>query len=460
MFSTSTYTERRKVLCQKLGGGQVLLLGNNDLGMNYAANTFHFRQDSTFLYYIGIDQAGLAAIIDCASGETIVFGDELEMDDIIWTGEMPTIREQAAQAGITRTLPKAELQGQIGKIVHYLPPYRHDNTIRLAELLGVPVNSLKQGASLPLIKAIFSQRAIKTAEEIAEIDLAVRITNDIHVAAMMAARPGIRESDINAAVQAVLARQDTAASFPPIISTDGQILHNHAHKNVLQSGRLLLVDSGAEAPVSHYAGDMTRTFPVDARFTERQKGVYQTVLDAQMAAIGLLRPGITYKECHLEAARTIAKGMKAMGLMKGDTEEAVAAGAHALFFPHGLGHMMGLDVHDMEDYGENHIGYGDDMVRSTQFGTAYLRLARKLEQGYVLTVEPGIYFIPQLIDQWRNEGLHKDFLVYDELEKFKDFGGIRIEDDYLITADGGQLLGGNVAKSIEDVEALRAISFH
>jgi Xaa-Pro aminopeptidase len=456
MFSAATYTERRQRLCAALPGGQVLLLGNHYLGMNYAGNTYHFRQDSTFLYYIGIDRSGLAALIDVASGETTVYGDELDMDDIVWTGALPTIAEQAALSGIHATKPTAALASAIGGNVHYLPPYRHDNMIRLSELLSMAVQAVKPMASAELVRAIVAQRSIKTTEEVAEIERAVRITNDIHVAAMLAARPGIGEADVHAAVQEVIARNDTLASFPAIISTDGQILHNHAHHNTLQSGRLLLVDFGAEAPHSHYAGDMTRTFPVDATFTARQRGIYQAVLDGQMAAIGMLKPGLPYRDAHLRAARVIAEGLKAMGLMKGDLDAAVAAGAHALFFPHGLGHMMGLDVHDMEDLGENNVGYGDGYERSTQFGLAFLRLARPLQAGFVVTVEPGIYFIPQLIDQWRAQGQHKDFIVYDEVEKFKDFGGIRIEDDYLITADGARILGGNVAKTIEDVEALRA----
>ncbi|MBP6639454.1 MAG: aminopeptidase P family protein [Bacteroidia bacterium] len=458
MFPTSTYIERRTQLCKAIGSGQILLLGNQELGMNYASNTYHFRQDSTFLYYTGLDRPGLAAIIDASTGETTVFGEELTMDDIVWTGAMPTIAEMAAKAGIEHAKPSGALAPLLDKSAHFLPPYRHDNLIKISELLSLAISAVKVCASTDLVKAVIAQRSIKTAEEVSEIELAVRITNDIHVAAMLAARPGAREADVHAAVQEVIHRNNTLASFPAIISTDGQILHNHAHHNTLKSGRLLLVDFGAEAPDSHYAGDMTRTFPVDARFTERQKAVYQTVLDSQMAAIRMLRPGLPYKEAHLGAARVVAEGMKSLGLMKGDLDAAVAAGAHALFFPHGLGHMMGLDVHDMEDLGENFVGYGDGFERSAQFGLAFLRMARPLRPGFVVTVEPGIYFIPQLIDQWRSQGLHKDFINYDEVEKFKDFGGIRIEDDYLITEDGARILGGNVPKTIEDVEALRQVA--
>lgn len=339
---------------------------------------------------------------------------------------------------------------------HFLPPYRHDNLIRLSELLNQPIPAIKVCASQSLIKAVIAQRSIKTTEEIEQIEIAVRITNDLHLAAMLATFPGDSEAAVHAAAQAVIHRNNTFASFPAIISTDGQILHNHAHTNVLRSGKLLLVDYGAEAPGSHYAGDMTRTFPVDSKFTQRQRDVYQAVLDGQMGAISLLRPGLPYRDAHLHAARVIADALKGLGLMKGDMEAAVAAGAHALFYPHGLGHMMGLDVHDMEDLGENNIGYGDGFERSTQFGLAFLRMAKPLQAGHVVTVEPGVYFIPQLIDQWRAAGLHTDFINYDEVEKYKDFGGIRIEDDYLITADGARLLGTKVPKTIQDVEDLRA----
>ena len=459
MFSASTYTSRRKQLCEALGNGKVLLLGNNDTGMNYSGNTYHFRQDSTFLYFTGIDRAGLAAVIDTQTGETTVFGNELDMDDIVWTGELPTIADAAAKAGITKTLPSKELRSALSGEIHYLPPYRHDNLIKVSDLLGKQIAAVKDDASLNLIKAIAAQRSIKTAEEIEQIDLAVRITNDLHMAAMMTARPGLREADVHAAIQAVIARQDTALSFPAIVSTAGQILHNHAHHQVMESGRLLLVDCGAEAPISRYAGDMTRTFPVDQHFTQKQKEVYQAVLDAQMASIATLKPDQPFKEAHLTSARVIAESMKAIGLMKGDVNDAVEAGASALFFPHGLGHMMGLDVHDMEDYGENHIGYGDGFERSNQFGLAFLRLAKPLKAGNVVTVEPGIYFIPQLIDKWNAEGLHKEFINYDALEAYKDFGGIRIEDDYVITDTGARLLGGNVPKKIKDVEALRGTAF-
>jgi Xaa-Pro aminopeptidase len=454
MFAPSTYNHRRAQLAQSMGNGKLLFLGNEESPMNYGGNTYPFRQDSNFLYFFGIDRAGLAAVLDAATGEATIFGDELTMDDIVWTGPLPSIAEQAAQSGVTKTAPFAALADALQGEVHFLPPYRSKNAIRIHQLLQIPIAEVKARASLKFIKAIIQLRQYKTEEEIAQIETAVQITNQMHIQAMLTARPGMTEAQVHAAVAGVALSHHTVHSFNAIISVDGQILHNHSHKNQMKPGQLLLVDAGAESHM-HYAGDMTRTFPVSGRFSERQKGVYQAVLDGQMAAIGALKPGTTYRECHLIAARKIAEGMKEMGLMRGNMDEAVAAGAHAMFYQHGLGHMMGLDVHDMEDLGEQHVGYGDDMQRSSQFGLGFLRMARKLEAGFVVTVEPGIYFIPQLIDQWKAEGRHKNFINFDALEHFKDFGGIRIEDDYLITQDGARLLGGNVPKSIAEVEALR-----
>lgn len=460
MFPSSTYTSRRRELIHKISDGLILLQGNQEVGMNYGANVYHFRQDSNFLYFIGIDRAGLHAIIDCNSGEEWVFGEEATMDDVVWTGPLPTLAEEAAKAGISKVLPLSELPKMLesaqsrGRKIHFLPPYRGENTINLFNWLGVKPRDAKASASMDLIRAIVSIRSYKTAEEVVEIEKAVRITNAMHRAAMREARAGMSEAELVAKVVQPPYSRDNLTSFPVILTVNGQVLHQHGHQGVLEAGRLCLVDAGAEA-ASHYAGDMTRTFPVDARFTTKQAEVYQTVLDAQLAAIAALRPGISYRDVHKIACLTIAEGMKSIGLMKGDMQAAVDQGAHALFFPHGLGHMMGLDVHDMEDLGENNVGYDAEITRSQQFGTAFLRLGRKLEPGFVLTVEPGIYFIPELIDMWGAEGKFAEFINYDQLQAYKDFGGIRIEDDYLITADGARLLGNVVPKTIKDVEAVR-----
>lgn len=456
MFSAKTYTERRQALAKRIGSGLIFLPGNKDVGMNYSANVYHFRQDSNFLYYIGIDQPNLAAIIDCDNGETTLYGDELTMDDIVWTGPQPSLAAQGAQSGIQRVVPMSELKGEIDdRKFHFAPPYRAQNSIWLSDLRFLENWEVKSHASTDLIEAIVAQRSYKTAEEIEEIEKAVRLTNQMHLTAMRYARPGMKESEVHAAVQQTVHAADSHTSFPVILTVHGETLHNHHHSNTLESGQLVLCDCGGESPM-HYAGDMTRTFPVDPTFSNRQKDVYNVVLQSQLDAIATLKPGTLYRDSHLTSARTIAQGMKDLGLMKGDVDEAVAAGAHALFFQHGLGHMMGIDVHDMEDLGENHVGYGNGLERSEQFGLGFLRLARALEPGFVITVEPGIYFIPQLIDQWAAEKKFADFVNYDAVAKFKDFGGIRIEDDYLITDSGARLLGDPVAKTVEDVERERS----
>lgn len=458
MFPTTTYQSRRDRLCKLLSGssaGKVLLYGNDNAGMNYSGNTYHYRQDSTFLYFIGIDQPGLAAVVDPESGKTTVYGDELTMDDIVWTGEVPSIREQAAHAGIQDVRPRAEMKAALAGKAHYLPPYRGDHVVMLHELLGKSPAEVKAGASLDLIQAVVKIRSYKTEEEIVEIEKAVRITNDMHLAAMRTARPGVSESEVYAAMMEVVNRYDTHWSFPAIVTRNGQILHNHSHENLLRRGDLLLVDCGAESKM-HYAGDMTRAFPVNATFSERQKAVYEVCLQSQLDAIATLKPGSSNRHAHLTASRTIAAGLKDLGIMKGDPDAAVEAGAHALFFPHGLGHMMGMDVHDMENVGEDHVGYDEEIKRSSQFGLAFLRLGRKLEKDFVITVEPGIYFIPQLIDTWRKEGTNAEFINFDEADKYKDFGGIRIEDDFLITADGSRLLGDPVPKTVAEVETYRS----
>lgn len=428
--------------------------------MNYGANTYRYRQDSTFIYYFGMDRPGLAALLDCDSGGVTVFGNELEMDDIVWTGPQPTIANQAAQVGVQDTAPYASVSDNLsearnaGRKIHFLPPYRGENIIQLQQWLYVKPSEAKAQASEALIRAVVAQRSIKTAEELAELHKVCTTTSRMHRRAMEYARPGMLEAEVAAQARAVALAADGDLSFPIICSVNGQTLHNHHHHNKISKGRLLLVDTGAEAP-TRYAGDMTRTFPVGASFTQKQREVYQIVLDSQLAAIDMLAPGVSYKDVHLKAASVIAGGLTELGLMKGNPEEAVAAGAHALFFPHGLGHMMGLDVHDMEDLGENFVGYNDEVQRSDQFGTAYLRLGRKLEPGFVLTVEPGIYFIPELTDMWQSEGKFNEFLNYDRIKEYSDFGGIRIEDDYAITENGARLLGEPAPKTVEDVEMVR-----
>ncbi|MCH8233372.1 MAG: aminopeptidase P family protein [Bacteroidetes bacterium] len=461
MFSKENYITRRNVLREKTGSGVILLLGNEEVGINYRDNVFTFRQDSTFLYYFGLDKPGLAAVIDTESGNDIVFGDNPSMDDVVWTGPQILIQDQAVRCGIGEVQPLSVLNTYIkesfekGLKIRYLLPYRYRQHLFLSELFSKSVEEVKKGISIELTKNIVDQRLIKGDEEIGELDKAVSITSKMHLRAMEYARPGMKEQHVMAEIYRIALEEGPGVSFSPIVSIRGEVLHNQHYNNTLKEGQLLLVDAGAESGM-HYAGDMTRTFPVSGTFTGKQSDVYQIVLNAQNAAIEALRPGIPYKEVHLLAANTIVDGLKTIGIMKGDTQEAVSAGAHAMFFPHGLGHMMGLDVHDMENFGEKYVGYDESTDKSEQFGLNFLRLAKKLVPGYVLTIEPGIYFIPPLIEKWKNEKKSAEFINFSKLDKYLDFGGIRIEEDFLITSGGSRLLGSPVAKEIAEVETIRA----
>lgn len=460
MFSANTYQARRDRLKHDLKSGLALFLGNQEVGMNYAGNTYHFRQDSNFLYFFGLDQPGLAAVIDADNDRAILFGDDLSIEDVVWMGAQPRMKALAERVGVWEVLPAKRLVGFLkkarrsGQTVHFLPPYRDDNKLLLKEALNIPLPKLKTAASEAFIRAVVAQRAHKSVEEVAEMEHAVNVTGAMHVAAMKAAREGQVEAELAGLVEGMAVSSGGNLSYPVILSVNGQILHNHYHGNTLAKGQMVLGDFGAETAM-HYAGDITRTFPVGKKFTAKQKEIYEIVLDAEVSAIHSLRPGITYKEVHLAAARRMAEGLKGLGLMQGNLDEAVAQGAHALFFPHGLGHMIGLDVHDMEDLGEQYVGYAEGVTRSTQFGTAYLRLARALEPGFVLTVEPGLYFIPQLIDQWRRKKMFTEFINYANVAKYRNFGGIRVEDNVLITEHGHRVLGDPIPKTVQEVEALR-----
>jgi Xaa-Pro aminopeptidase len=461
-FDKQIYIDRRKVLKEKIGNGIILLMGNNDSPINFRDNTYRFRQDSTFLYYFGLDVAGLAAIIDTESGQETIFGSELSIDDIVWTGPLPSIRELAARVGVDKTLDYNDLGNILSSAkssnrqMHFLPPYRHDNQIRIAEWLDIPLGIVSQMASLPLIKAVISQRSIKEPCEIEEIHIAAQITADMHLAAMRWAKPGMKEYEVAARIHQEALSNGGDLSFSTILTVNGETLHNHYHGNTICEGQMILCDAGSETDM-HYAGDMSSTFPVGKSFTQKQKEIYDIVLDTHQRAVGMLRPCITYKDVYLRASEHIFSGLKSLGITKGDPQEAVEAGAHAMFFQCGLGHMMGLDVHDMEDLGEQYVGYTDDSPKSTQFGMKSLRLGRELEDGFVLTVEPGIYFIPTLIDMWKADGRYKDFINYQKLESYRDFGGIRIEEDFVITASGSQLLGRSLPKSVRDIEEVRRI---
>ena len=457
MFKKEVYIERRNNLRKSLGTGIALFLGNVDAAFNYPANQYHFRQDSSFLYFFGLDKPGFAGVIDADQGKDYIFGNDVDMDDIIWMGEQPSVKDLAAEAGIDNTAPYGSLAGFIaaavekGRKIHFLPPYRGETYIELSQLLGIPVKELNSSVSVDLIKAVVALREIKDEYEIAEIEKAIEIAYEMHTTSMRMAMPGVVEQKIAGTIEGISLALGGPVSFPIILSVNGQTLHNHYHGNVLETGRMMVTDAGAETGM-HYASDITRTVPVGGKFNGRQAEIYQIVLDVNVNAINAIKPGVKYRDIHFLAARTIVDGLKNAGLMKGDTGDAVAAGAHTLFMPHGLGHMMGLDVHDMEGLGEDFVGYDDSVKRSTQFGTAYLRLAKALKPGFVLTVEPGIYFIPALIDKFAKEGKFKDFVNYDKLEGYKDFGGVRIEDDILVTASGFRVLGKPIPKTIAEVE--------
>lgn len=460
MFSKDTYIQRRNRLKKDVGSGLIVLLGNEESSMNFKDNWYHFRQDSSFLYFCAVSLPGLTSILDCDSGEDLILGDELTIDDIVWTGPQPTISSLAEKSGITKTAPNKQIEIVIkkaiadGRKIHFTPPYREEHVTKLAEWTGKSVGEIRSGESVSLIKAIIAQRNVKTAEEIVELHKAVDLTADMHLAAMQFARSGMKEAEIAARVNQVALAGEGQLSFPVILTKDGQTLHNHYHGNIIKDGDLILCDAGAEIH-SGYAGDMTRTFPVSSQFSERQREIYQTVLNAHETAIAALKPGVRYKDVHLKACKVLVEGLTEVGLMKGNPEEAVAAGAHTMFFQCGLGHMMGMDVHDMENLGEPYVGYSDTVKKGTEFGLKSLRLGKELEAGFVITVEPGIYIIPELIDMWKAENKNAEFLNYDKLETYKDFGGIRIEEDFVITENGADLLGKPVAKTVKDVEEVR-----
>jgi len=460
MFETKIYVQRRERLKKTMAGGLLLFPGNGESPMNYADNTFHFRQDSSFLYFFGLDQPNLTALIDLDENREIIFGDELTIDDIVWMGTQPTLRARAETTGVFRTEPTAKLADYLSgaraqnRFIHYLPPYRADTRVFLAELLGLKLAEVQQRASLDFIKAVIALRNIKQEEEIVEIEKAVTTSARMHRRAMTMAAPGLTEAEIAAAVHEVALAAGGNLAFPIIATINGQTLHNHYHGNVLKKGDLFLLDAGAETAL-HYGGDLSSTVPVDKTFTTRQKEIYRIAFDAHQTAVSLLRPGIRFKEIHLAACRVIASGLRDLGLMTGDVDEAVAAGAHAMFFPCGTGHMMGLDIHDMEALGEVYVGW-DGEAKSTQFGLKSLRLGRELVPGFVLTIEPGIYFIPELMDRWQKQGKFASFINYPKLRTYRDFGGLRNEENFLISADGCRRLGEPLPKTIEAVEGMRA----
>ncbi|WP_116107132.1 aminopeptidase P family protein [Lewinella sp. IMCC34191] len=437
MFSARTYTARRRRLAEAVSSGLILLPANGEAHMNYHGNTYPFRQDSNFRYFCGYNCPNLVLTVDAATGEGTLYGDDFTLDDIVWMGEQPQVADLAKDCSMTYGGSLEKLRSDLAKAneVHYLPPYRESRRERLRDWVGHC-----DQPSVPLIRGVVAQRSIKTEKEIAEMDKAVFTSMRMHAAARDTAKTGMTEASVAGLIEGIAISAGGRLAYPAIVTRNGHILHNHYHGNELKRGDLLLVDAGAETETG-YAGDITRTFPIGGNLSDKQRPIYETVEMAKVQCIRALRPGVPYRDIHDLSARIITEGLKDLGLMKGDIGEAVAAGAHALFYPHGLGHMIGLDVHDMEDLGEDYVGYDNTVQRSDQFGTRNLRLGRRLQAGFTITVEPGIYFIPRLIDQWKADGLHKDFINYDALEDYRNFGGIRLEDNVVITEDNCRVLG-------------------
>ncbi|MNQ42857.1 Xaa-Pro aminopeptidase [compost metagenome] len=458
-FDKETYTSRRSELIKKIGSGIIVLPGNAESARNFKANTYFFVQDSSFLYYTGINLPDLTLVLNCETGESVLFGNEASIDHTIWMGAQESLKDKAIKIGISSVLEEKKLfdyikNHAVKSTVHYLPAYRSSTMILLSQLLEISINEVNAKISIDLINAVVSQREIKSASEIQEMEKALDITREMHLKVMSIARSGRKESSLVGAIENTVITQGSYPAYPPIVTVQGQILHNFNYTNELKRGQLLLGDFGASSH-SGYAGDITRTIPVSGKFTGKQKEIYQIVLEAQNRAIEILKPNVLFRDVHLASCMTIVDGLKDLGLMKGDTKEAVAAGAHALFFPHGIGHMIGMDVHDMESLGENYVGYDDEVLKSEQFGLKSLRLGKRLKPGFTVTIEPGIYFIPELFNDWKsNNKICAPFFNFDKIESYLDFGGIRIEDEYLITDDGSEILGKYIPKKISEIEQI------
>ena len=447
MFSKETYVRRRAELKKLVGNGLIILFGNNEAPANYPANTYSpMRQDSSFLYYFGQHRDGLVGVIDIDNDTEMLLGDDIDVEDIVWMGFTPSVADLAAEVGITKTAPMKELKAICDKAIaqkqtiHFLPPYRHDTKIQIMDLLGIHPSQQKERASLQLIKAVVKMRSTKEPQEIAAIERACDVGYAMHTTAQLLIKPGVTERFIGGQVDGIARSLAQGVSFATIFTQHGEIMHGSPSDNCLEAGRLALCDAGCE--LDDYCSDNTRTMPVNGKFTQRQKEIYSIVEACHDYVLEVAKPGVKYADVHFAVCRLMTERLKELGLMKGDTDEAVAAGAHAMFLPHGLGHMMGMDVHDMEGLGQIYVGFDEETRPNLeQFGTNCLRMGRKLQEGFVITDEPGIYFIPALIDDWKQSGHCKEFINFELLETYKDFGGVRIEDDILITSDGCRFLG-------------------
>lgn len=469
MFSKEVYARRRQTLVAKMADsaaegkrGIALFIGNTEAPAQYKDNCYKFRQDSTWLYFFGIDQPLYAAIIDLDNGNETIFANDVEIGDIIWMGPQPSVASVAASVGVEKSAPYTDLNAAVAKViaegrpVHFVKPSRYYNTMKIASLLGCGTDEVAGRFSLALTKAIISMRLVKEDCEIEAIDDACNLGYEMHTVARNSIVPGIIEQEIVGKMDGVTLSKGWGVSFPTILTQHGETLHNHLHDKIIEPGKLMVIDAGAESNV-HYASDFTRTYPTSGKFTAKQREIYQIVCDCNEFAFSMTRPGISYREVHLKTMHLMLEELRALDIVRGDVQDMVEAGIAGLFMPHGLGHNMGLDVHDMEDYGENYVGYDDDQSRSPQLGLGSLRMARKLVPGNVITDEPGIYFIPALIEKWKSEKTDQGFVNYSKLESYYNFGGIRLEDDVLVTADGARRLGKErLPISPDDVEAAMA----
>jgi Xaa-Pro dipeptidase len=460
MFKPKVYIKRRQELLKKVNSGIILFIGNDESHVLIRDTVHKFRQNSNFLYYWGLNEPGLFALIDVKSGKEILFGHDLTTEEIVWEGEQLKLTDKAKLIGVNETAESSTLKNVLlnfrkgRKQIHLLPQHLDNNIVKIADLLNISIKQVIQRYSVELTKAVISQRAIKSKKEIAEIGEALKISYKLHTNAMNETKPGKYEYDIVSSMEKSLISKGSRWAYLPIFTIRGERLHNHHYDNKIKKGDLVINDSGAESSGGFYSSDITRTFPVSGKFTKKQKAIYEIVLKSQLAAIEAIKPGVKYLDIHILTAKVIIDGLKKLGIMRSDVDSAVAKGAHALFFPHGLGHMMGLDVHDMEDLGENYIGYDDKTKRSDQFGLAYLRFAKELKVGHVLTVEPGIYFIPQLIEQWEKDKKLTEFIDYDKVKGYIGFGGVRIEDNVFVTKKGSKVLGKSIPKTVLEIEQI------
>ena len=464
MFDKATYVNRRAKLKELVKSGIIILFGNNESPCNFPANGYYpFRQDSTFLYYFGLQRDGLVGVIDIDNDIETLVGNDIDIEDIVWYGSVNSMHDMAESVGVKNTAPMKSLKiicndaMRQKRRIHFLPPYRHDIKIQIFDLLGIHPVQQKESASMALINAVVKMRSTKEQQEIEELERASVIGYKMHTTAMRLTKPGVTEKFIGGQVDGVANSYGAMVSFPTIFSQHGEIMHGNPSMAELESGRLVLCDCGAET-INNYCSDNTRTYPVNGKFTQRQLEIYSIVEACHDYVLEVAKPGVKYMDVHFAVCRLMTERLKELGLMKGDTDEAVAAGAHAMFLPHGLGHMMGMDVHDMENLDQVNVGFDEETRPNLeQFGTNCLRMGRRLEEGFVVTDEPGIYFIPALIDDWKASGHCAEYLNFDKLETYKDFGGIRIEDDVLITKDGCRFLGEDrIPYHPKDVEEFMA----